>query len=72
MLKTTILPRAFYFTQSGDEIRLTDPNPAFSAEQVMNFYSGTYPILTAAKVEGPAIEKDEVVFRFQTTLGTKG
>jgi len=38
----------------------------------MDFYSGTYPILTTAKIEGPEITGDEIEYRFITTLGTKG
>ncbi|CAH0278394.1 hypothetical protein SRABI27_03701 [Pedobacter sp. Bi27] len=72
MLQSDILPRAFYFKQGGEETRLADPNTDWTAEQVMGFYSGTYPILTNAKIEGPEIKGDEVRYSFMTTLGTKG
>jgi PRTRC genetic system protein C len=39
---------------------------------VMNFYSGTYPILTNARLTGPEIKKDEIQYRFESTMGTKG
>lgn len=55
-----------------NEVILADPNPAFSAQEVMDFYSGTYPELTTAKIQGPEISDDALQFRFQTTLGTKG
>jgi PRTRC genetic system protein C len=55
-----------------NELPLADPNPSLSPEEVMNFYSGTYPALTTAKVEGPEIANDSMQYRFQTTLGTKG
>jgi hypothetical protein len=35
-------------------------------------YSGNYPLLTTAKVAGPEIKDDEVQYRFETTMGTKG
>lgn len=72
MLTTTILKRVFLHKQQQHEILLADPNPAFSPQEVMDFYSGTYPELTTAKIEGPEIVNDALQFRFQTTLGTKG
>lgn len=72
MLKTTAIPRIFVFDDKGQEIRLCDPAPKFNPEQVMDFYSGTYPILTTAKIEGPEIKGDALEFKFNTTLGTKG
>ena len=72
MLTANILPRVFVFIDRAKELRLSDPSSRFSPEQVMNFYSGTYPILTTAKIEGPEITGDEIEYRFITTLGTKG
>ena len=72
MIVTTKLERIFLFKQNGQDIRLSDPSPAFSPEQVLNFYSGTYPILTTARIEAPEIVKDKWEFRFSTTIGTKG
>ena len=45
---------------------------AFTPEQVMNFYAGTYAELTTATVRGPEIRGDRSVYTFKTTLGTKG
>jgi PRTRC genetic system protein C len=72
MLLTNILPRVFLHTENGQEVRLTDPNKNFSIEAVLNFYSGTYPILTTAKINGPEIKQDEVQYSFVSTIGTKG
>ncbi|MGN7986478.1 MULTISPECIES: PRTRC system protein C [Pedobacter] len=72
MMTATILPRVFVLKAREQDIRLSDPSGAFSPEQVMDFYSGTYPILTTAKIEGPEITGDEMQYRFITTLGTKG
>lgn len=72
MLKATALPRTFVFSDKGQEVTLSDPAKKFSPEQVMDFYSGTYPILTTAKIEGPEIKGDALEFKFITTLGTKG
>jgi PRTRC genetic system protein C len=72
MLSASLLPRVFVLKEREQDIRLSDPSGTFSPEQVMDFYSGTYPILTTAKIEGPEITGDEIEYRFITTLGTKG
>ena len=40
--------------------------------EVMDFYSMTYPELTTATVHGPEWEDDKAVYRFKTTIGVKG
>ena len=72
MLLTSILPRVFIHKENGQEIGLSDPGKNFSPEAVLNFYSGTYPILTTAKVNGPEIKRDQVQYTFVSTIGTKG
>jgi PRTRC genetic system protein C len=72
MLLTSILPRVFIHKENGQEIVLSDPGKNFSPEAVLNFYSGTYPILTTAKVNGPEIKRDQVQYTFVSTIGTKG
>lgn len=72
MLVAEILKRVFIFEQGGEKIRLEDPKKDYSPEDVKHFYSGLYPILTNANIEGPEIKMDEVQYRFITTLGTKG
>jgi len=66
------LSRIFLHKENGQLVRLTDPGKDFSTEAVLNFYSNTYPILTTAKIIGPEIKDDEVQYRFETTMGTKG
>ena len=53
-------------------IELADPDNSLSPNEVMDFYSMTYPELTTASVHGPECEDDSVVYRFKTTIGTKG
>ena len=72
MLLATQLERIFIFKDSGQEIRLTDPEPKWCVETVMNFYANTYPILTTAKVSAPQIKDDTVQYRFESVMGTKG
>ena len=51
---------------------LADVDPTLSPDEVMNIYSHTYPELVNAKVEGPKIEKNQAIFTFSSSLGTKG
>ena len=71
-LTVTTLERVFKFENRNAEMALQDPNPAMSPEEVMDFFSNTYPELTTATVHGPQIENDRVVYHFKTTIGTKG
>lgn len=72
MLIATQLERVFILTDKGQEIKLSDPNPKWSAEAVMNFYANTYPILTTAKISAPKILDDTIQYRFESVMGTKG
>lgn len=72
MLIATQLDRIFLLKDKGTEIRLTDPEPQWSVETVLNFYANTYPILTTAKIAGPSIVDDTVQYRFESVMGTKG
>lgn len=72
MLIAKQLDRVFLLTENGTDLRLTDPEPSWSVEAVMNFYANTYTILTTAKVLAPRIEEDTVQYRFESVMGTKG
>jgi len=71
-METIALKRIFIHKENGQEIQLTDPGDMMTPQQVLNFYSNTYPILTTAKVSGPKIQDDQLQFRFESVLGTKG
>ena len=43
-----------------------------SPDEVMAFYSGTYPELTTSTCHGPKVEGDKAVYEFKTVVGTKG
>ncbi len=72
MLLATKLERVFIINDKGQEIQLTDPEPKWSVEAVMNFYSNSYPILTTSKVSAPKIVKDFIQYHFESVMGTKG
>lgn len=72
MLLATQLERVFILSDKGQQIKLTDLEPKWSVEAVMNFYANSYPILTTAKVSAPVIRDDTVQYRFESVMGTKG
>lgn len=72
MLLAKQLERVFILSDKGQQIKLTDPEPKWSVEAVMNFYANSYPILTTAKVSAPVIRDDTVQYRFESVMGTKG
>lgn len=72
MLLATHLERVFVLKDKGQDVLLTDPEPRWSVEAVLNFYANTYPILTTAKISAPLIKDDTVEYRFESVMGTKG
>jgi len=67
-----ILPRVFIHTVNGHEVRLKDLGSEYTPEAILDFYSGTYPILATAKIGSPEIIDDELKYKFISTIGTKG
>lgn len=72
MLVATTLPRVFVLKEKEQEIRLDDPEPKWSVQAVLNFYSNNYPVLITAKISRPTIINDTILYRFETVIGTKG
>jgi len=66
------LKREFKFKKDGNTVTLPDPNPDFTVEEVMQFYSGQYPELTTATLDAPKVEGSKAVYSVSTTVGTKG
>ena len=54
------LQRVFKFRKGSSEIELADPDNSLSPNEVMDFYSMTYPELTTASVHGPECEDRQV------------
>lgn len=71
-LEINELKRVFCLKKGGDVLELNDPDSNLSLNEVMDFYSMTYPELTTATVHGPEIQNDQAVYQFKTTIGTKG
>ena len=64
--------RTFLLKKNNQDIPLDDPNPAFTPEEVLTFYSNIYAELTNSTIFGPKLENDKLVFEFKTTIGIKG
>mgnify|MGYP002574866117 CR=1 FL=1 len=68
MLTTTKMKRVFEYKGK----KLADPSPDMTPDEVMMFYANTYPELTTSTVESGVTNKGEMLFKFKTTIGTKG
>ena len=60
------------FKLKNGTLTLEDPDSRMSLSEVTDFYSINYPELTTATLHGPELEEDRAVYRFKTTIGTKG
>ena len=69
-LKTSLLRREFIDVKT--KMTLPDPDPLWTPEQVMNYYSTSYPHLNNGSVEGPDIGAERITYSFRTTVGDKG
>ncbi len=72
MLIATELKRVFSFKNNGQQVTLTDPEPRWAVEKVLNFYANTYPILATAKISAPKFRDDTIEYIFESVIGTKG
>ncbi len=66
------LKRVFILKKGNGTLTLEDPDSRMSLSEVTDFYSINYPELTTATLPGPELEEDRAVYRFKTTIGTKG
>lgn len=67
-LKITPVKRVFIY----NGLQLPDALPERSPAQVKDFYSGMYPELATAEVEGPNRVGTEETYTFKRSAGTKG
>jgi PRTRC genetic system protein C len=66
----TITKMTRLFTFNG--IRLPDPNPNMSVDEVKALYSAQYPELATAVVNGPEAVGDKMRYTFERAIGSKG
>ena len=68
MLSETRLSREFNY----NGVRLPDPNPSMTPEEVRQFYAAQYPDITTASITGPETESDRLRYSFTRAIGSKG
>jgi PRTRC genetic system protein C len=62
------LNRTFEF----DGVRLPDPNPKLSVEEVRALYAHQYPDIATAAISGPESVGDKLRYQFTRAIGSKG
>ena len=67
-LKIEKMTREFVF----NGVKLPDPNPTLTAEQVREVFALTYPEITTAALEGPESVGGHLRYTFQRAVGSKG
>lgn len=73
-LTVTTLKRVFIFedTAGKEKIRLSDPNPKLTPEEVLDHYSAAYPSLSTALVLPGEQKGDIMEFEIKDNFGSKG
>jgi PRTRC genetic system protein C len=68
MVEVKALSRSF--TYNG--VKLPDPDPRMTPEEVKTIYSHQYPELATAAIAGPEGSGDTLQYSFVRAIGTKG
>lgn len=66
--------REFIIKKKGknSDIVLKDPHPDMTIQEVINHYKAQYPEISTAYVDGPKVEADKAVYKFNTVIGDHG
>jgi PRTRC genetic system protein C len=67
-MKVEALVREFNY----NGVRLPDPNPKLTVDEVRNLYANAHPDITTAAIEGPEAVGNKLIYRFTRAIGTKG
>jgi PRTRC genetic system protein C len=67
-LKTAPLLREFYF----NGVRIPDPAPDMTVEEVRDFLTPTYPEIATATLTGPDATGSTMRYTFDRAIGSKG
>lgn len=60
------------FVDKKTEMTFSDPNVAWTPDQVRNFLADQYAHLTNATIRGPKIFPDKIQYEFESNIGVKG
>jgi len=63
-------PLSRSFTYNG--VKLPDPDPRMTPEEVKSLYSHQYHELATAAISGPEASGDQMQYSFVRAIGTKG
>ena len=53
-------------------VRLPDPSPTMTPDEVRNCYCHVYPEITTAAIEGPEAVGNKLIYRITRAIGSKG
>lgn len=67
-LQVTGIERVFKYNNTV----LTDPSPELTPDEVLLFYSNSYPELTTSTIHSELTDEGIMQYSFKTTIGTKG
>jgi PRTRC genetic system protein C len=67
-LKTEALVREFHY----NGVRIPDPGPELTVEQVRDLLTPNYPEIATATVSGPEATGSALRYTFSRAIGTKG
>jgi PRTRC genetic system protein C len=67
-LKTQVLLREFFY----NGVRIPDPDPGMTVEQVRDLLTPSFPEIATASVSGPEDTGTELRYTFSRAIGTKG
>jgi PRTRC genetic system protein C len=67
-MEAKVLSRCFEF----NGVRLPDPNPKLSVEEVRSIYAHQYPDIATAAITGPEAIGDKLRYSFTRAIGSKG
>ena len=68
MIEAKVLSRSF--TYNG--VKLPDPDPRMTPDEVKTIYSHQYPELATAAITGPEASGEQLQYSFVRAIGTKG
>lgn len=68
MIDATVISRSF--TYNG--VKLPDPDPRLTPEEVKTIYGHQYPELATAAITGPDASGEHLQYSFVRAIGTKG
>ena len=67
-LQTRAMEREFYY----NGVRIPDPGPGMTVEQVRDLLTPTYPEMATASLSGPEDMGDVLRYTFNRAIGSKG